>query len=873
MSRIKEIWCIHHSHLDVGYTHPQDMLLALQCDYIEQAIELCVKTENYPEESQFRWTCEAYYPVVKWMETAEPEKLEQFKRLVNEGKISVAALPMHTTPGATSLQMYKMLEGLEELRAKTGAPIKTAINHDVNGQPWTLGSFLIDSQVEFYMTGINIHMGGVPFSRPYVFNWEMPDGRKLPTFVGEHYSLFSQFFFTYENSTARMHEGIKEYVERIEQQGIWNEDFLLLTATNPPLFDNNSPDANLADLICRYNEEGHEFVVRFVTPEMVYKKIAEKGIDTLPTHKGDWTDYWNFGSASTARETKINRKAKRLLGSFDFLTSINGKLSNRYKKIREDAYENSILFDEHTWGASDSVNKPHQEETYAQLNVKKGYAYHAANYAAYLLGKATEKIAGNPQQSDTTDGIFLINPTGVTINQEIILPPCVPCENGRTLDALRVKAMLPYNRTSTIDESVAQDFWVDKSYGCIEIPPFTEMRIPFSEIEAVNKENLIIKEEGKIKTPYYEVSFSENNGRIKQIKSLKTGRNMLDESSEFGLFDLVVQRVDARFAKENRKAIFPRDVDLGNKSISQWEREWKSTISSLTTMKNWSIEEKEQGITIAYTAEAEGVKDYELKISFSAVHNRIGIDISFMKEEVHQPEGVYFTLPLALNSGWECVYDTADTFVKLDDEQLGKCCRDWITVDKTVSVFDENGGVSLACPDAPMVQIGGFNFGRELSEIEREKNPVVLAWPLNNFWDTNFAATQGGMQVFHYELADFAKFSEKETDEFAINAERPCIIGAAINCENKQERQLLSLKSNGSARVLFAVPNAEGEVTVAIKNYEKTAINAQLICVKNIADAEVVDVVGNVKTKLEVKNNQTEININARAIAFIRLKL
>ena len=168
---------------------------------------------------------------------------------------------MHTTPGCDLNEMVHMVAGLDALREETGADIKVAINHDVNGEPWTLGQVMLDSGVDFYLTGINIHFGGIPFARPASFLWEQSDGRKLRSFIGEHYSLFSQFMFTQEHSTERMQEGVEEYVTRLTKNG-YQKDFAFLTATNPPLYDNNCPDLELPDLIRKYNEEGQDIVLQ-----------------------------------------------------------------------------------------------------------------------------------------------------------------------------------------------------------------------------------------------------------------------------------------------------------------------------------------------------------------------------------------------------------------------------------------------------------------------------------------------------------------------------------------------------------------------------------------------------------------------------------
>lgn len=60
-----------------------------------------------------------------------------------------------------------------------------------------------------------------------------------------------------------------EYLETIN----YNEEYVFfLTATNPPMFDNNCPDMDLPKLVKQYNEENHEQVIKFVTLKCCGKK-------------------------------------------------------------------------------------------------------------------------------------------------------------------------------------------------------------------------------------------------------------------------------------------------------------------------------------------------------------------------------------------------------------------------------------------------------------------------------------------------------------------------------------------------------------------------------------------------------------------------
>ncbi|HJC25446.1 MAG TPA: hypothetical protein H9761_17400 [Candidatus Eisenbergiella merdavium] len=733
---------------------------------------------------------------------------------------------MHTTPGCSMQQLVQNMQELDELRRLTGSPITTAINHDINGQPWTMCPLLLDSGVSFYLTGINIHFGGIPFRRPYAFRWEAPDGRWLTSFVGEHYSMFNTFLQTEFGDTAKMEKGIRDYIRRAEESG-WEEDFVFLTAANPPLCDNNSPDTSLAELIRRYNAEGHEQIIRFATPEMLYERIRQRGEEGLSNHAGDWTDYWNFGCASTPRELRINRAAKNLLKKADFLESFRDEPSGkRMRRLFKKAWENTLFFDEHTWGYWNAVGNPDQE------------------------------------------GILIVNPTPFPMRQRLRLPSYMT-RIGRNLAAARARDYLPY----------IEDAPDCRRYAGVEVGPFSMKRIPFSRLTPIDGKKAAgcrVSDEA-LDTPFYHVILRPETGRIVQIEEKKTGRRLLDENSEWGFFDLAEERVDARYEKQERSSIFPKDVEKLFHSISQWNHEWKADRRGISKLKEHFVEENEEEIALVSRAASQSMEWLETRTIFSAAEPVIRVELGMKKMPETAPVGIYFTIPLALSEDWDCVYDTMDTFVRLDEEQLGNVCRDYLTVDRTISMFDEKGGVTLACPDAPMVQAGDFHFGRENRRIERRKNPLLLAWVSNNYWDTNFAASQDGRLNFRYELTPFVEFDKKEAYRAGLKAADPCAVGAAIRCPEETERQLLFCESKGEDKNVMPVlirPQYDGKgLLIGVMNFgvqkEKCVLRTKID--RPIRYAARTDLQGKTRQELAVEKGMTSLEVPARGLVFLRL--
>lgn len=95
MKQLKKKWkihLVHHTHLDIGYTHTQDEVLKLQLKNLEKAMELIESTKGYSSESRFKWNPEILWAVEYWLDKADENQKNYFSQLVKSGSMGLDGL-------------------------------------------------------------------------------------------------------------------------------------------------------------------------------------------------------------------------------------------------------------------------------------------------------------------------------------------------------------------------------------------------------------------------------------------------------------------------------------------------------------------------------------------------------------------------------------------------------------------------------------------------------------------------------------------------------------------------------------------------------------------------------------------------------------
>jgi len=760
---IEEILVLHHSHLDVGYTHSQPILWRLQAEYLSQALDWLEDTATRPEDERPKWTCEATEPVRRWLVDASPDQIVRFKDLCDQGRIGLSALRWNVSATIDRPGIRRLLSGKRELEDVVGRSIPVACQHDVNGVPWPIVDELLDAGVDLLVMAVNRHLGRPVSPRPGLFAWEAPSGRRLRVFNGNHYTMFDQLLNAWDDSVERMAAGWDALHDRLRRSG-YRLPFVYLTSTcSPVMWDNAPPNPYLPDLIRRWNEQERGPRIRYATPDDLRTRILRVRDGEVPVLRGDWTDYWSFGVGSTPVATAVNQQTKPLLAAAELLGADPALVAG--------AADRADLFDEHTGGYWDS--DPANPQAQAIEEMKRAGAHEGHELAAFALLDALERLAGNPVADKGISGVLVCNPTAYHRTVALDLPGAWFAERTpateRTYRASRMAYQNRPWRLPAPDEQRRSFGPVDLAPGAWRIlglddlpaPAFpgqpthevVQNRMSARELNFATAVNRVAAT-GRIESPFHVLAYDPQSGRILSLVDRATGREVLRPRPGMDLMSFVRERPDP-LADGTRRAFYQRDLDREMLDESCWEP-WAPIREPAEQVLTCTVEEHAGRIVLERRFTAPGTRCLIQRIRLDAIDPVIRIDIQADLVGDATPIGVYFALPLAMDPGWRAVFDTAGQLVTLDDEQLPGASRGWVTVESAAAMWDEHGAVALLTPDAPLVQFGGFSFGPPPEAVDRVADPLLLSWVANNYWDTNFPQVQRGWIRQRYGLLTLA---------------------------------------------------------------------------------------------------------------------
>lgn len=763
MSRVETIYLIHHSHTDVGYTHDQPIVWELQGRFIEEAIRLAEKYAESSSDGAFRWTVESTAMLYHWLQHAPQTWIDRFIALERAGRIEVTGMFANLTPLFDTDQLVETFQLLRTLRDEYGFTVRYAMNCDVNGENWPLVDLLLDLGFEGFSMAINVHFGGAPVRRPNAFWWEGPSGRKILTWNGWPYNTGLRFGIgrDAEEFEKVWWPRVERYLAEIEYPLP-----VLMVQSYHPFGDNAPAFEGFSTFIDEWNAQGKSPQLRMATPSMWWEAVKEHS-HLLPTYRGDWTDYWNFGCISSAREQAMNRASRVRLRTADALAAAvqalgeapeESQTSRSFARYREQAWYALHLWDEHTWGADCSVRAPESEDTLSQWHHKAGYAYTARSLSLLLQRDALAELAQRVERSAPTD-LLVFNPL-----------PWPRWIAGEVPSTVRSPRGVPEDATSGrhFQDRVAEEdallIAAQAADGAVPEGRFLlkPTEVPGFGYTVISQEELIelraateVSEDAVVENERHRLTFDRERGGILSWYDKAIDHEWVDQSAGYPFNGFVHEEVADTGHPWPRNLLF--EMEWVTEKVERprgWKPGWRARRRRPEEVIVHRVYHTPLGCHVVQILRAPGCAGLlRQRVFLPNFADYIECEAWWEMGLKTHPEATYLLYPFNIPDARVRI-DLGGQAMEPEADQLPGVCRDYFTVQGWVDFSNERLGVIVATPENPMVQFSDFHFGHNQTRFSLER-ATLLGWVTNNYWETNFRAHQPGRVHARYRILPY----------------------------------------------------------------------------------------------------------------------
>jgi alpha-mannosidase len=746
-------WTIHlvqHTHTDIGYTRPQTEILADHLRYIDYALDYCDATDSLPEDARFRWTCEVSWPVHEYLRVRPPAQIERLKRRVREGRIELTAMPLNMGEVADERVLAASLRWLAEAK-EAGLPVPTAMQNDVNGFAWSMLDPLADLGVRYVTMGENTHRAMKPFDVPTVFRWESPSGTRLLAYRSDHY-MTANFWGILDRDLDRLGTQMVEYLRGLEAAGVPGNS---IAVQYVGYFTDNAPPSTFANrTVQRWNDEVIWPHLRTSTMSAFLSEVERDRGQSLPVYRAAWPDWWTDGFASAMRETAAVRRAQAdqtvNLGLLSVARMLGDEIPEALLARAEAIDDLLVFYDEHTFGASESVTDPMAENSQVQWLEKASYAWQAVMQTRQLregiMGLLEPHMGANALPTITVFNTLNWSRSGsvaLFIDHQLLPRDAafaVIDEAGRSAAMQRVSSRM---------EGSVWNLWAK------DVPAFG-MKTYRIRIDQQPEQTPSIPEvpNGILENAWYRIEIDPSLGGIVSLVDKKLRLDLVDPNSENRLGEAIYERLGDRASMERHT--------LGRHTRTSW--------------RDVSLEASEDAAlwtSVVMSGHLDGFERIRCEVRLYKTEKRVELVYEGRKLPVIDPEALYVALPFSLPGG-QTWFEAQGAEIAPGAGQLRGTSNDWNTVQSYAAIRGDDVQIVLTSDEAPLMQFGGINTGRYDPDARPATNRIY-SFVLNNYWVTNFRASQEGDLRWSYSITTLENDSPAAAARAGWNSRIPLV--------------------------------------------------------------------------------------------------
>ena len=746
------VYLVQHVHTDIGYTRPQTEILPEHLRYIDYALDYCDLTDDYPDDARFRWTCEASWAVREYLKRRPAEQIERLKRRVAEGRIEIAGMFLNMSEIASESAMADSLQPIRSIEQALDTRVRIAMQNDVNGAAWCLADYFSGIGVKYFTMGINKTRSLLPFDRPTPFWWESPSGKRVLAFRADHYHT-GNFWKIHEGKLAPFRQGLLAYLDSLAKRG-YPYDAISVQYSGYHT-DNSPPAMKECDLIRAWNKKYAWPKLRSAVASEFFRYLETEHAADLPVHRQAWPDWWTDGFGSAARETAAARQTQVALETDQTLLAmatlfgvpVSPSVASRIDSVQE----NLLFYDEHTYGAAESISDPLAENSMVQWAEKSAYVWQAVKQAGMLreeaLGTLQPLLARTSVPTVTVFNTLSWRRSGlvnVFIDHEIL-----PADKSfRIIDPATHEA-IPAQPVRRRPEGTYWALWATGipplGYKTFRIEVGNQARVTSADSDAPPE---------VLENAYYRLTVDPKTGGLKDLLDKQSGTQLVDVNADWRVGQLLHEAMKDRRNFDRRTLKYQ---GLGNVKLRPGTDGpiWQSLL----------VEGNLPGCDPQHGAHAE--------IRLYKNEKRLELHYSIRKLPQTNPEALYVAFPFALPGG-KILYEAQGGMVRPGEDQIPGSASDWQTVQNFLVVRSDQQQLIFGSDQIPLVQLGGLNLGK-WQPVTRIERPHLFSWVMNNYWFTNFRATQQGDFQWSYYLTSSRDTSNTAAARFGWSARIPLV--------------------------------------------------------------------------------------------------